>query len=224
VRFAIPLLVALTALALVSCGGDDDEQTAAPVTLAQRFLTAGDAPGTKPDPVETRQTTADFDEFIAVLRERAVDPDDEEMTTVFQDAGFESAGVDLRFYGETHAPAAPHLVSSFVELGSEDGAKNALEWLATDSLKPCPVSCAFQISDFDVSDIADARGAHRIATAEDIERTGGAQDQEPLDSYWIGFTDGSFVYTVELRGLPGSVSEDRAEDIARAYHDRLTGD
>lgn len=35
VRFAIPLLAALTAVALVACGGGDDE-TAAPVPLAQR--------------------------------------------------------------------------------------------------------------------------------------------------------------------------------------------
>jgi hypothetical protein len=42
-------------ITLVACGGDDDE-TAAPVPPAQRFVTEEDAPGTKPDPVETRQT------------------------------------------------------------------------------------------------------------------------------------------------------------------------
>ena len=78
-RFAIPLLAALAMVTLVACGGDDDE-TAAPVPLAQRFLTAEDAPGSKPDPVETRQTTVDFDEFIAILSDLAVDPDNEEMT------------------------------------------------------------------------------------------------------------------------------------------------
>jgi len=65
VRFAIPLLVALTAVALVACsGGDDDDETATPVPVAQRFVTAEDAPGSKPDPVETRETTVDIDEFI----------------------------------------------------------------------------------------------------------------------------------------------------------------
>ena len=102
-RFAIPLLAALAMVTLVACGGDDDE-TAAPVPLAQRFVTAEDAPGSKPDPVETRQTTVDFDEFIATLSELAVDPDDEELTTVFEEAGFKGAGVDTRFYGETHTP------------------------------------------------------------------------------------------------------------------------
>ena len=221
-RFAIPLLAALTAVALVACGGGDDE-AAAPVPLAQRFVTAEDAPGSKPDPVETRQTTVDFDEFIVALSEFAVDPDTEEMTTVFQEAGFKGSGVDTRFYGETHTFTAPHVFSSFIELESEDGATSALDWLETDSRKPCPMSCAVQISDFDVDDIADARGVHRITTAEDIERVG-TTDQQPFDSYWVGFTNGALVYTVDLFGPLGSVSEEQALDIARAYYDRLTGE
>jgi hypothetical protein len=221
VRFAIPLLVALATVALVACGGDDDE-SATPVPLAQRFVTAEDAPGSKLDPVETRQTTVEFDEFIAALSERAVDPDEEEMTTVFQEAGFKGAGVDARFFGETHTFTAPHVFSSFIELESEEGATSALDWLETDSRKPCPMSCAVQISTFDVDDIADARGVHRVATAEDIERVG-TPDQQPFDSYWVGFTDGAFVYTVDLRGPPGSVSEEQALEILSAYHDRLMG-
>lgn len=132
-RFPIPLLVAFIAVALVGCTGDDE--AAAPVPLAQRLLTAADAPGSKPDPVEERQTTTDIDEFITVLSESAVDPDQADMTTVFGEAGFEAAGVDWRFYGETHEQTAPHAVSSFIELGSEDGAASALDWLETDSQK-----------------------------------------------------------------------------------------
>ena len=206
-------------ITLVACGGDDDE-TAVP--SAQRFLTEEDAPGSKPDPDETRQTVADFDQFIAALSELAVDPNKEEATTVFQEAGFKGAGMDTRFYGETHTPGvSPHVVSSFVELGSENGATSALDWLETDTKKPCPMSCATQISDFDVDDIEDARGVRRLTTAEDIERVG-TEDQKPADSYWVGFTDGAVVYSVELFGPPGSVSEEQALEIANAYHDRLT--
>ena len=84
------------------------------------------------------------------------------------------------------------------------------------------MNCAVQRSSFDVDDIADARGVHRIATAEDIERIG-ATDHAPFDSYWVGFTDGSVVYTLDLHGPPGSVSEEQALEIARAYHERLSG-
>ena len=219
-RFAIPLLAALAMITLAACGGSNDE-TAAPLPVAQRFVTAQDAPGSKLDPVEKRQTTVDFDDFILALSDFTVDLDVEEANAVFHEAGFKSAGLDARFFGETHTFTATHVFGSFIELESEDGAESALDWLETDSRKPCPMSCAVQISTFDVDDIADARGVHRIATAEDIERVG-TEDQRPFDSYWVGFTNGAFVYTVDLHGPPGSVSEEQALEIVSTYHDRLT--
>jgi hypothetical protein len=222
-RLAISLLVAVTAVTLVSCGGNDDE-TASPLLVPQRFVNAADAPGSKPDPVETRKTTTDFDTFISALSDSSIDPDVDEMTTLFKDAGFKSAGVDARFYGQTHSPeTSVHVFSSFIEVGSEDGAKSALDWLETDQMKPCPMSCAVQRSSFQVDDIPDAQGVHRVATAEDIERVG-TSDERPQDDYWIGFTDGPIVYTMVLHGhaVPGTVSEDQAQQIAKAYYDRLT--
>ena len=221
-RFAIRLFVVSTAAALIACSGGGDD-TAAPIPPAQRFLTAEEAPGSKPDPVETRETVSDFDGFIAALSERSIDPDEDEMTEIFQEAGFESAGIDTRFYGETHTPGrSTHVVSSFIELGSEEGATSALDWLEADVRKPCPLSCAVEISTFEVDEIADGRGVHAIATAEDIEDRGTA-DEVPFESYWVGFTDGAFAYSVDLFGRPGSVSEEQALEIANAYYERLTG-
>jgi hypothetical protein len=218
-RFTIRLRLLLMAVALVACSGGDG---AAAPPVAQRFPTAADAPGTKPDPVEERQTAADLDAFIPIFSPALIDPDREEMTTVFQDAGFTRAGLDVRFFGETHEPHAPHLFSWFIELDSEDGAKSALDWLEADSKKPCPQSCAARVSSFDVDGIPGARGVHRIATAEDIEAAG-TEAEDPSESYWVGFTEGSIVYTLDLHGTPGSVSEEQVQSIASAYHDRLTG-
>jgi hypothetical protein len=81
--------------------------------------------------------------------------------------------------------------------------------------------CAVQRSDFDV-DIPGARGIHLSATAKDIARVG-TKDERPFDGYWVGFTDGSYVYTVDLHGPPGSVSEEQALRIASAYYERLAG-
>jgi len=206
---------------LVACGGDDE---AAVLPVAQRFVSAEDAPGSKPDPVERRETTKDYAVFIPALSEHSIDPDSDEIEMAFQPKDFKSAGSDARFFGETHSPENPnHVFSSFIELSSDDGATRALDWLETDQMKPCPESCAVQRSAFDVDDIPDARGVHRVATAEDIARVG-RTDEQPQDDYWIGFTNGPVVYTVTLHGRPGSgVSEEQAQRIASAYHARLAG-
>ena len=54
-------------------------------------------------------------------------------------------------------------------------------------------------------------------------RGSGPSDQVPFEGYWVGFTNGAIAYTLELFGRPGSVSEEQAQEIASAYHDRLTG-
>ncbi|MBA2425319.1 MAG: hypothetical protein H0W35_01120 [Actinobacteria bacterium] len=219
-RFAAPLLAALALVTLAACGGGDEAEPEEPAALAQRVLTEEDAPGSKPDPVETRQTTVDFDEFIDVLNNVAIDPDAEELNDVFTEAGFQAAIIDTRFYGEEHVGGAPHITSSVIQLQSEQGAKDALEWIHADDMKPCPKTCAVQVSEFDVDDISDTPGVHRSQSAEDIEAVG-ADDDMPFDSYRIAFTDGSFVYTVDLHGPYGSVTEDEATDIAHALHERV---
>jgi hypothetical protein len=222
-RFVISLLLTIAAVTLVSCGGSDDEASA-PLPVSQRFVSAEDAPGSKADLVERRETTTDYAIFIPALAERSIDPDRDEMAEVFESTDFKSAGVDARFFGATHVPeTSPHVFSSYIELDSDDGATSALDWLAADEMKPCPRSCAVQRSSFDVADIPDARGVHRVATAEDIARVG-TGDERPEDEYWVGFTLGPLVYTVALHGPPGSVSEDQAEDITSAYYERLTAD
>jgi hypothetical protein len=223
-RLVLVFLAGVVAFTLVACSGSDDE-TATSLPVAQRFVTAADAPGSKADPVEKRATTTDFDIFIPALKDHSIDPDDAEINTVFKPDDFKSAGQDARFFGETHSPeTSVHVFSSFIELGSENAAASALDWLEQDQMKPCPESCAVQRTSFDVADIPDARGVHRIATADDIERVGN-KDERPQDDYWIGFTDGPIVYTVVLHGhaVPGTVSEDQAQQIATAYYDRLTG-
>ncbi|MBA3376521.1 MAG: hypothetical protein H0U00_12060 [Actinobacteria bacterium] len=219
-RLALSFLAALALVTFAACGGGDDPEPAEPAALAQRVLTEEDAPGSKADPVETRQTTVDFDEFIDVLNNVAVDPDAEELADVFTEAGFEGAILDTRFCGETHSGNAPHVTSSVIQLQSEQGAEDALELIVADDLKPCPKTCAVRISEFDVGGISGARGVHRSASAEDIEALG-TEDDVPFDSYRIDFTDGAYVYTVDLHGPRGSVTEDQATDIAHALHARV---
>lgn len=211
-RLAIRLLVSSITVALVACGAE-------PVPVAQRFPTAADAPGTKPDPVEKGEMVEDLDGFIPAFSPALIDPDRDEMTTVFQ--GLKRAGLDVRFFGETHDPEGQHLFSWFIELDSEDEATGALDYLEADAKKPCPHSCATRVSSFDVADIPGARGVHRVATAEDIEAAGTA-DEHPSESFLVGFTVGAIVYTLDLHGEPGTVTEDHLQKIANAFYERLT--
>ena len=140
----------------------------------------------------------------------SIDPDTEEMNTVFQEAGFQGSGVDTRFFGETHTPgSSPHVVSSFVELESEDGATSALDWLETDSTKPCPMSCA-------AGDKHLRRGWHSGCTRRpaDLNGRGHREGWEsptngPPRNTGSGSPTARFVHTVNLLGPPGSVSRSR---------------
>lgn len=215
------LVLALALWAAPGCGGDE-EGSETMLALTERVVQAEDAPGSKPDPVETQQSTTMLDSFVDELHMRAVDADEEALTELFTEAGFQGAVTDTRFYGETHSPMAPHIFSSVIELESDQGAQSAMEWLVEDSLKPCPETCAVAISEFDVDGIPDARGIRRTQTAEDIAARG-RPDDRPFDSYSTIFADGRYVYVVDLRGDPGgAVSEEQAQGIATALYERVS--
>jgi hypothetical protein len=218
-RLARTLLVLVTMVTLVACSGGDP----APPSLDERFVTEADWPGSTIDPVETRETADDVDTLVTTLGQHMVDAPPDEMTEVFQDAEFEQGGTEVRFSGEEHSRDVPHVFSSFYELGSEDEAAKILDWLTTDSNKPCPESCATVVSEFGVPAIADASGVRRLTTADAIEAAG-TPNQFPHDSFWIAFTVGSSVYSMEYAGPPGTVTVGDAREVASAYYDRLTAE
>jgi hypothetical protein len=214
------VLVAVAALGLAGCAGDDEE-AAAPLSLDQRVLGEEEAPGSKPDPAETRRTASDLGEVATYIENELIQATPEEATEEFRKAGFVSAIIDTRFFGETHTPDAKHVFVSVAQFEDEQAARDVGEWLHDDSRRPCPERCATQVSDFDVGDVPDATGVRRVATAERIEATG--EDAEPYDSYEIRFVDGPFTYSLVLVGPPGDVSEGEAEDLAQALYDRVEG-
>lgn len=211
----VVLAMAVTiAAALVAC-------EAAPLTLEQRVLSESDAPGSLPDPVETRQTASTLAEFTAWqdIPAAEIDPG------MLDEAGFVSAIHETRFFPETpggpHTREAAHVRILVVQLDSQDGARAAVDLLQENALQPCPGSCAARIEEFDVSGVPDAKGVQRLVTAERLEETG--EEGEPSDSYTISFADGTFAYQVEGFAPPGEISEQQIEDIAEKVHDRVAG-
>jgi hypothetical protein len=228
VNVAVRLLAALALMTLVGCGGDEDVEKAdsAPeadsTPLAERVLTSEDVPGSKPDPVEVRQTPENLEEFVNAFANFSNTADLDEITNVSKKAGVKGAVLDSRYIGKTHSGKEPHFIVLVVKAESEGGAKRALDFLEEDYKQPCPESCAVKNSDFQVDDIPAARGVHSSATAQDIKRIG-TPDQKPFEGYWVGFTDGPYASMLDLHGPPGSVSEQEALKIANAYYDRVVG-
>jgi hypothetical protein len=209
-------------LGIAACDGDRSEATSTgPLALAQRVVTEEDAPDSKPDPVEMRQTAADEQEFIEKMGDAFINPSEEDRKSL-ETVGFVQAINDTRYFGETHSRDDAHTFSVVVQLDSPDGAKEMADFFHTDSLRPCPESCAFSVSEFDVDGIPGATGVRRFASEEAV-KTAGTSDERPYDSYAIVFADGDFAYNIDYGGPPGTTSEDKAVEIAQNLYDRVHG-
>jgi len=220
-RLGIPLSAVLV-LGLAACGGGSGEATSTgPLALDQRVVTEEDAPDSKPDPVEKRQTAADEQEFSDKMGDAFINPTAQE-TKDLQTVGFVQAIRDTRYFGDTHSRDDAHTFSLVVQLDSPDGAKEMADFFHTDSLRPCPESCAFSVSEFNVDGIPGATGVRRYASEEAV-KTAGTSENRPYDSYAIFFADGDFAYDIDLGGPPGTTSEDKAVEIAQNLYDRVHG-
>jgi hypothetical protein len=216
------LLSAVLVLGIAACGGDSDEATSTgPLALAQRVVTEEDAPDSKPDPVEKRQTATDIDEFADKMGDAFINPTEQENKDL-QTIGFVQAINDTRYFGDVHSKDDAHTFSLVVQLDSPDGATEMADFFHTDSLRPCPESCAFSVSEFDVEGIPGATGVRRVATEEAI-KAAGTSENRPYDSYAIFFADGDFAYNIDYGGPPGTTSEDKAVEIAQNLYDRVHG-
>jgi hypothetical protein len=216
------LLAAVLMLCLAACGGGSGEATSTgPLALDQRVVTEEDAPDSKPDPVEKRQTAADEQEFSDKMGDAFINPTEQE-TKDLQTVGFVQAIRDTRYFGDTHSRDDAHTFSLVVQLDSPDGAKEMADFFHTDSLRPCPESCAFSVSEFNVDGIPGATGVRRYASEEAV-KTAGTSENRPYDSYAVFFADGDFAYDIDLGGPPGTTSEDKAVEIAQNLYDRVHG-
>jgi hypothetical protein len=210
------------ALSAAACGGDGGED-AAPLTLKQRVSGEADAPGSQADPVETPVTVTGIED-IRSLPDGLFSPEREDVSAM-EEAGFESALVDTRFYpaepGAEHVGGEPHVATLVMQSASKEGAADMAELLHDDGSEPCPGTCAVEVSEFEVDDIPDAQGVARITSAENLEATG--EQGDPFSVYKISFADGPFAYEVDMFGPPDEVSQEQLEEIAKNLYERVEG-
>ena len=208
---------AVLSLLLVACGG---EAATAPLTLEQRVVGAAEAPGSEPDPEETQVTATGLEELESELAGPAVYEED---LREVGEAGFVSMVIDTRFFpsepGGEHVPGLPHVFTVVYEFESEDGANAAVDVAHRIGLRPCPETCAYEITEFEPAGVPDAKGAEAIATQESIDQIG--DDIQPDARYSVYFADGPFVYEVTTFGPPDEVSRQEVEDIAEKLYARV---
>jgi len=218
-RIAKLAAVLVFSLSLAACGG---EGATAPLTLEQRVVGAAEAPGSEPDPVETQVTVTGLEELEA---EWDGPPVYDEDIQAIEDAGFVSAVFDTRLFpsepGGEHVPGTPHVVTIVYEFESEKGATAAVDVAHRIGLRPCPETCAYEITEFEPADVPDAKGVQAIATQESIDRIG--DDIEPDARYSVYFADGPFTYEVTTFGPPDDISREQVEEIAANLVARVSG-
>jgi hypothetical protein len=134
---------------------------------------------------------------------------------------------DTRFVPKTaggaHTRDAPHVRILVLQFRSKDRAVTGADLVHVNGLKPCPGQCLVQIEEFKASGVPDATGFRRYITAERIKAAGAQGQEEPFDSYTIGFQDGPFVYEVEGFAPPGRISKKQIEEIAQKVYGRVNG-
>ena len=209
----------VSCLSLVACGG---EEANAPLTLEQRVVGAAEAPGSEPDPVETPVTLIGLEELEAELAGGAVYDED---ISELGEAGFVSAVVDTRFFpsepGGEHVPGTPHVFTVVSEFESEEGANEGVTVAHRIGLRPCPETCAYEITEFETAGVPNATGVQAIATQERIDEID--DDIQPDARYSVYFADGPIVYEVTMFGPPDEVSRQQVEDIAAELYARVEG-
>ena len=222
-RLGVIVVAVVAVMGIAACGGGGDD-AAAPLTLEQRVLGEAEAPGSKPDPVETPIKAVGMAELASKFEDQLITATDEDAARLEKD-GFVAAIRETRFFpsepGGEHSRELPHVSSVVMQFGSDAGATDAVDLLHTDGLEPCPETCAFDIAEFEVDGIPNAKGAQRIATQEALDQVG--DEQPPHAEYTIHFADGPFAYTVTSFGPPGDVSEQHAEEVATKLYERVQG-
>lgn len=209
----------LLALSLAACGGEGPK---ASLTLEQRVVGAAEAPGSEPDPVETEARATGIEELESELAGPEVYDED---IRAFEEAGFVSLVINTRFFpsepGGEHLPGAPHVVTLVYEFESEEGANAAIDVAHGIGLRPCPETCAYEITEFQPAGVPDAKGVQAIATQASIDRTG--DDIQPDARYSVYFADGPVAYEVTTFGPPDEVTRQQVEEIAEKLYARVSG-
>jgi hypothetical protein len=207
----LSLAAFILALTLAGCGGDDENVS--PASLKSRLLPVSAVPGYK---VERNFS---WDNPIDLVGQDFPLPEStppSQAVKAFEDAGFE-AGVGERLVAAKGNPFdAPGASVDVVQLGSDDQARDALDYVKKEAQKqPCFAVCSVEGREFPVSGIPGAKGVQLTPL-----KNPPADAPPPFEAYGVGFTIGPRLYFTNTGGPPGAVKKDQVVSAAKALYER----
>ncbi len=204
-------MAALSIGAFVGCGGDDDGTS--PASLRSRLLPASEVPGFK---VERR---FDWDNPIDLVHDGLPLPETTPLSRAvkaFEDAGFEAAVGERLAVAKGNPLEGPHARVDVIQLGSDDDAREALDYVRKEALKqPCVGVCSVEIREFAVAGIPGAKGAQLRPQREPPPNA-----PPPFEAYTVTFTIGPRLFVVNADGGPGQVKKGQVVSAAKALYER----
>jgi hypothetical protein len=208
-------IFALVVVALVGCGGDDDGTS--PASLTGELLPASEVPGFKVEREFEWDNPIDFVVEGLHLPE-ATPPSD--AVEAFENAGFDAAAGERLVVANGNPFEGPHGAVDVVQLGSDDDAREALDYVRREALKqPCFAVCSVEGREFSVAGIPGAEGVQLTPLPDPPPDA-----PHPFESFSVGFTDGPRLYLVSLDGGPGQVKKGEVLSAAKALYERATSD
>ena len=209
VRRIAPAALLLTA-ALAGCG-DGDADTS-PASLRGQLASASELRGFKSERKFDWDNAIDFVGQGLVAMPQSTPPS--EAVAAFENAGFQ-AGAGEGFVAAEGPPfEGPHAAVAVVMLGSDEKARDALEYVRREALKqPCFAVCSVSARDFAVSGIPGAKGVHLTPLKDPPPEA-----PPPFEAYTVAFTTGPRLYVVNMDGAPGQAKKSEAVGTAEALY------
>jgi hypothetical protein len=205
------VLVVVAIGALTGCGGDDNGTS--PASLKDRLLPVSELPGFKV------VRNVEWDNPIDFVVEGIPLPEATRRSTAveaFEDFGFEAGVGDLLVAAKGNSFEGPQANVGVVQLGSDDDARKALDYVRREALKqPCFAVCSVEGREFAVAGIPGAKGVQHRPLREPPPDA-----PPPFEDYGIGFTIGPRLFLVGAGGGPGQVKKQRVLEAARALYER----
>jgi hypothetical protein len=214
VRLVLLLGLALAAVAISGCGGDAEETS--PAALEGRLLPASEVPRFK------RERAFEWNDAIDLTVQGLFLPQStppSRAVDLIEDARFEAAVGEELVASKDDRFQGPRMTIDVVQLGSDDDAREVLDFLHKEDLKqPRSALCSQNPGELEVEGIPGAKGAEQVPRRNPPE---GAPP--PFVAYAVEFAVGPVLYVVAGSGGPGELSSSQVLDAAKTLYERARG-